>query len=318
MRYYSVIIPVYNRPDELHELLGCLTQQSYKNFEVIVVEDGSKTKADKVVEQYRNNLDLHYFFQDNTGQGFARNFGFSQAKGDYFVIFDSDILLNSDYLATVEHFLESHYVDLYGGPDTDHTTFTPIQRAISYSMTSVFTTGGIRGKSNNLGGTFHPRSFNMGMSRKAWERSGGFAKRDMGEDMELSTRLMNMGFASALIEAASVCHKRRGSFLDFFRQVFSFGRTRIQLKRSYKIPIKLVHLLPVAFTLATLSLPFLALLSMPLFTLGLGLLALYSFCIFFDSLLRNKNLIIALLSIISAFIQLLGYGLGFLRELLRQ
>lgn len=174
-RKYSVIIPVYNRPDELNELLQCLAVQRYRHFEVIIVEDGSKVKAEHVVDAFKSKLDIHYFFKVNGGQGFARNYGFERASGDYFILLDSDALIEPDYLTLVTQRLDRDYVDLYGGPDTDHPSFSPIQKAISYSMTSLFTTGGIRGKKNNIGGTFHPRSFNMGLSRKVWEATGGFS-----------------------------------------------------------------------------------------------------------------------------------------------
>ena len=190
---FSIVIPVYNRPDELAELLGSLTRQTYTDFEVIVVEDGSTRKADYVAEQYAGLLRLTYYYKENTGQGFSRNFGFERANGDYFVVFDSDAIVPPTYLETVDRHLKASWLDAYGGPDAADPDFTPLQRAISYSMTSVFTTGGIRGSKKNLGGQFHPRSFNMGLSRKVFQETGGFAKRDMGEDMELSTRLMRSG-----------------------------------------------------------------------------------------------------------------------------
>jgi glycosyltransferase involved in cell wall biosynthesis len=174
MRKYSIIIPVYNRPDELTELLECLVQQTFKNFEVIIIEDGSKIKCEKVVQSFKDRLEIYYFYKENGGQGFARNYGFERAKGDYFILFDSDALIEANYLEIVQNRLNTQFVDVYGGPDTDHPSFAPIQKAISYSMTSVFTTGGIRGKKSNLGGTFHPRSFNMGLSRKVWEQTADF------------------------------------------------------------------------------------------------------------------------------------------------
>ena len=186
--HFSIIIPIYNRPDELDELLQCIVNQNFKQFEVIVIEDGSKIRCDKIVEKYQAKIDIKYFYQENTGQGFARNLGLKKAVGDYFIILDSDALLEPNYLETVAKEIDNQQLDLFGGPDKDHLSFTPIQKAISYSMTSVFTTGGIRGSKKNLGGTFHPRSFNMGFSRKLYETVGGFKITRMGEDIEFSIR----------------------------------------------------------------------------------------------------------------------------------
>ena len=219
MRKYSIIIPVYNRPDELKELLECLVQQTLKTFEVIIVEDGSKDKSDEVVHSFQDKLDIHYYFKINGGQGFARNTGFKKSSGDYFILLDSDALVEPDYLAVVDKKLDTDFVDLYGGPDTDHPSFSPIQKAISYSMTSVFTTGGIRGKKNNMGGTFHPRSFNMGLSRKVWESTRGFQTSRMGEDILFSIGAIRLGFRSALIPEAFIYHKRRTKFAQFFKQL---------------------------------------------------------------------------------------------------
>lgn len=313
--FFSIVIPVYNRPDELNELLDSLTRQTYKNFEVLVIEDGSTRKADMVAARYKDALSLRYIYKENTGQGFSRNFGFERANGDYFIVFDSDAIVPPTYLDTVAQSLQLHWLDAYGGPDAADPNFTALQKAISYAMTSTFTTGGIRGSKKNLGGQFHPRSFNMGLARNVFVETGGFAKRDMGEDMELSTRLIRKGYKVGLIPEAFVYHKRRGTFAAFFRQVVSFGRTRVQLKRRYNIPIKLVHLLPVCFTLFLFLLPVLGLLDIRLFKLGVGGLLLFSFLIWLDSTIRAKNLIVGWLSVIAAFIQLGGYGIGFLAEL---
>jgi glycosyltransferase involved in cell wall biosynthesis len=315
MIFFSIVIPVYNRPDELNELLDSLSRQTYTNFEVLVIEDGSTRKATEVADRYKKALNLRYIYKENTGQGFSRNFGFERANGDYFIVFDSDAIVPPAYLATVAKSLSEHWLDAYGGPDAADPNFTALQKAISYSMTSTFTTGGIRGSKKNLGGQFHPRSFNMGLSRKVFTETGGFAKRDMGEDMELSTRLIRQGYKVGLIPDAFVYHKRRGTFGAFFRQVISFGRTRVQLKRLYGIPIKLVHTLPVWFTLSFLILPIVGLLNVWLFgagVVGLGILALL---IFIDSSVQAKSVEVGYLSVIAAFIQLCGYGLGFLKEI---
>lgn len=314
MLKFSVIIPVYNRPDELRELLESLARQTQKPYEVLVIEDGSKNKADTVASQFTGRLNLHYFFKENTGQGFSRNYGFERASGDYFVVFDSDALVPAHYFAAVDQYLSRHWLDAYGGPDAAHPDFTPIQKAISYSMTSPFTTGGIRGRKNNAGGAFHPRSFNMGLSRRVFEETGGFAKRDMGEDIELSTRLIKMGYTVGLIEEAYVYHKRRGTLRAFFKQIISFGRTRIQLGALYGVPVKLVHTFPALFTLFVLVTPFLWLINVALFGLAAGLLLLFSLLILLDASAKEKSFEVGILSVLAAFVQLTGYGFGFLSE----
>ena len=318
MRKYSIIIPVYNRPEELRELLDCLVSQTYKNFEVVVIEDGSKLKADDVVASYQTKLEIHYFFKPNGGQGFARNYGFERAKGDYFIIFDSDALIEPNYLEIVEKQLNTDYVDLYGGPDTDHPSFSAIQKAISYSMTSIFTTGGIRGKKNNLGGTFHPRSFNMGLSREVWQKTGGFQISRMGEDIIFSISALRLGFKSKLIPEAFIYHKRRTDFGAFFRQLNFFGRARINISRFFPDELKLVHFFPLVFTLGIVILPALWFISKPLFIFVIVCYAIFKIAIFLDSMARNKSLKVAYLSVVAAFVQLTGYGTGFLKEGLKR
>jgi len=190
---YSVIVPVYNRPDEIDELLHSLTKQTYKDFEVIIIEDGSDLRCDHIVEEYSDQLIIQYFYKTNSGQGFSRNFGFEKAKGDYFIVFDSDCLVPPHYFEAVNRALTFHGYDVWGGPDRAHSSFTPIQKAISYSMTSFFTTGGIRGRKNHIG-TFHPRSFNMGISREVYEKTGGYRITRMGEDIEFSLRIIENDF----------------------------------------------------------------------------------------------------------------------------
>ncbi|MFD2934307.1 glycosyltransferase [Spirosoma flavum] len=311
---FSVIIPVFNRPDELRELLVSLTKQTDQNFEVLVIEDGSTNKADRVVAQFSNQLDIRYFIKENSGQGFTRNYGFERATGDYFVIFDSDALVPPHYFSVVNQQLEDGWLDAYGGPDAAHPDFTAIQKAISYSMTSPFTTGGIRGSKKNLGGTYHPRSFNMGLSRTVWETIGGYKLSRMGEDIEFAIRIIDNGFRTGLITNAFIYHKRRTNFGQFFRQLRFFGRARINISRYYSAELKLVHAIPAAFTLFAFSVPVWALISPVLFGIAVGILALISLLIFIDATRKEKSLKVGLLSVIAAFVQLTGYGLGFLSE----
>jgi glycosyltransferase involved in cell wall biosynthesis len=305
---------VYNRPDEIKELLESLTKQTYRNFEILVIEDGSKLTCQHVVEQFTSLLDIRYYFKENSGQGFSRNYGFTLAKGDYFVIFDSDCLIPEHYFATVEAYLNTHYLDAYGGPDRAHPNFSPIQKAISYSMTSLFTTGGIRGNKKRVGGPFHPRSFNMGLSRKVYETVGGYVITRMGEDIIYTISIISHGFTTGLIEDAYVYHKRRTNFRQFFKQLHFFGRARINISRFYPKELKLVHTFPALFTLACLSIPLLSLISTSLYQLALGLFVLYILLILIDATVKNKSIQVGLLSIIAVFVQLVGYGIGFLTE----
>ena len=313
-RKYSIIIPVYNRPDEVEELLQCLVNQSYTNFEVVIIEDGSVIKCDDVVEGFKQKIEINYYFQQNTGQGFARNTGFKYAKGEYFIVLDSDALIENNYLEIVDNQLNTNFLDLYGGPDRDHSNFSPIQKAISYSMTSFFTTGGIRGSEKNLGGTFHPRSFNMGLSRVVWEKTQGFKITRMGEDIEFSIRAISLGFHSGLIPKAFIYHKRRTSFSQFFKQLKFFGKARINISRFFPKELKLVHTFPMLFTLGCLSIPLLYLIYKPFFYVGIIFLTLYVLLNFIDSTFKNKSLKIGLLSVIAVFVQLFGYGIGFMME----
>src|SRR5476651_2490328 len=246
--FFSVIIPLYNRPQEIGELLYTLTLQTYTRFEVLVIEDGSVNDASEVVEGYNDRLDIKYFVKPNSGQGFSRNFGFERAVGDYFIIFDSDCLIPPDYLEIVAESLIANHLDAYGGPDAAHASFTPIQKAISYAMTSPFTTGGIRGNKKGIG-QFHPRSFNMGISRRVWETAGGFIITRLGEDIEYSIRIHSLGFKIGLIPKAKVYHKRRTSFLQFYKQLHFFGRARINVYKFFPKELKAVHFFPAVFTL---------------------------------------------------------------------
>ncbi|MCY7357023.1 MAG: glycosyltransferase [Rudanella sp.] len=311
---FSGIIPVYNRPGELRELLDSLTRQTVKPFEILVIEDGSTLKAESVVAEFADQLPVKYYFKPNSGQGFTRNYGFERATGDYFVIFDSDAIIPPHYFETVGKHLQQTALDAYGGPDAAHPDFTPIQNATSYSMTSPFTTGGIRGSKTNLGGTFHPRSFNMGLSRKVWERVGGYRITRMGEDIEFAIRIIDNGFKTGLIPDAFIYHKRRTNFGQFFRQLRFFGRSRINISRFYPAELKLVHTFPALFTLGVASLPLWALVSPLLFACFVGIFFVFSILILIDGTRKEKSLTVGLLSVVAAFVQLIGYGTGFIQE----
>ncbi|WP_276088310.1 glycosyltransferase [Pedobacter sp. JY14-1] len=315
--FFSIIIPLYNRPQEIDELLHSLTKQTYLQFEVLVIEDGSVKDAKAIVERYAGQLDLHYYVKTNSGQGFSRNFGFERARGDYFVIFDSDCLIPEDYLQTVSDYLYEHKLDAYGGPDAAHGSFTPVQKAISYAMTSPFTTGGIRGNRKHIG-QFHPRSFNMGVSRKVWETVGGFTLTRLGEDIEYSIRIHEAGFKIGLIPDAKVYHKRRTSFFQFYKQLHFFGRARINIYKHFPKELKLVHFFPAMFTCGLIAAVLINLFWWPLAFVVNFLLLIYFMLIFFHSWQVNKSLKVAFLSIIAAFIQLTAYGLGFMQDFIKR
>jgi glycosyltransferase involved in cell wall biosynthesis len=311
--FFSIIIPLYNRPQEIKELLYTLTKQTYTRFEVLVIEDGSVNDAKEIVEDYADRLDIKYFVKPNSGQGFSRNYGFERAMGDYFVVFDSDCLIPPDYLEIVAESLAANYLDAYGGPDDAHASFTPIQKAISYSMTSPFTTGGIRGNKKGIG-QFHPRSFNMGISRKVWENAGGFIITRLGEDIEFSIRIHSMGFTIGLIPEAKVYHKRRTSFAQFYKQLHFFGRARINVYKFFPAELKAVHFFPAVFTLGLLFTVIANAFRWPIAMLANVFVLIFILLIFFHSFSKNKSVKVAFLSIIAAFIQLTAYGLGFMQD----
>jgi len=310
---FSIIIPLYNRPQEIKELLESLTLQTYTDFEVLVLEDGSVNDAADIVKAFEDKLNVRYFVKKNEGQGFTRNYGFERATGDYFVIFDSDCLIPADYLQIVNDYLKTNWLDAYGGPDDAHPSFTPVQKAISYSMTSPFTTGGIRGNKKAIG-QFHPRSFNMGVSRKVWETVGGFIITRSGEDIEYSIRIHSAGFKIGLIPDARVYHKRRTDFMQFYKQLHFFGRARINVYKFFPSELKAVHFFPAIFTLGIFFTLIANILRWPIAELCNFAYALFVLLIFFHSWWRNKSVKVAFLSTIAAFTQLIAYGFGFMQD----
>lgn len=308
MAFFSIIIPVYNRIDEVRDLLKSLSAQTDKDFEVILVEDGSTQPCASVVEPYKSQIDIKYFYKDNEGRSIARNYGMEHADGQYFLFFDSDCVIPEQYIASLRKSLDAHYVDCFGGPDAAHESFSDTQKAINYSMTSFLTTGGIRGGKVRLD-KFVPRTFNMGFSRKVWETVGGF--REMfSEDIDMSTRIRQAGFSIALIREAFVYHKRRISMKLFFKQVYVFGMSRITLYLLYPDSLKAVHWLPAVFVLGVIALIILSLAISWMFIIPL---AAYVIAIFVCASVSTKNIKIGALSIIASIIQLSGYGTGFLK-----
>ncbi|MFI0426783.1 MAG: glycosyltransferase [Flavobacterium sp.] len=307
--YFSFIIPVYNRPDEIDELLESLSKlKTELVFEVVVVEDGSTISCEHIIEKYNSLLSISYYFKKNSGPGDSRNYGMRIAKGDYFIILDSDCIIPEDYLEQVTKSLEKDYVDCFGGPDAALDTFSDVQKAINFTMTSFLTTGGIRGGSEKVD-KFQPRSFNMGLSKIAFEASSGFGNIHPGEDPDLSIRLWNLGFRTKLIKEAFVYHKRRISWEKFQIQVNKFGKARPILNSWYPQFVKITFWFPSLFLLGFLFSVLLLGFKFPYF---LELYIVYFTVLFTVSLFVNKSLKIALYSVYAAIIQFYGYGKGFL------
>lgn len=313
---YSIIIPVYNRPDEVEELLESLTTQTFTDFDVVIVEDGSTKDCKEVADKYADRLHLIYYYKENGGPGPARNYGVERATGEYVLILDSDCVLPPHYLEAIEKELTDNPCDAFGGPDRAHESFTDVQKAISYSMTSFFTTGGIRGGKKKLD-KFYPRSFNMGIRREAYNSLGGFSRMRFGEDIDLSIRIFKAGYTCRLFPEAWVWHKRRTDMDKFFKQVFNSGIARINLQKRHPGSLKLVHLLPTVFTLGVITLIILALVLRFIgswwWMYALLPIVIYCLLIFIDSTRQNHSAYIGCLSIEAAFVQLFGYGLGFIK-----
>jgi glycosyltransferase involved in cell wall biosynthesis len=313
---YSIVVPVYNRPQEVEELLESLTVQSYKNFEVVIVEDGSTHTSESVCRRFTDRLTIRYFFKQNSGPGPSRNFGFHQARGEYFVVFDSDCIVPPHYFDAVEKAMMVSPFDAWGGPDRAHEKFTVLQRAMGYTMASVLTTGGIRGGKKHVG-WFQPRSFNMGISRMVFEQTGGFLFDRYAEDIEFSIRMKNAGFKVQLVVEAFVFHKRRTTLSQFYKQVFNFGKGRALIGKKYPTEVKLTHWFPTVFVFAVVMLVLLLVIDTRLFFVGVGCFLLYLISIFVHSTLTNKSFLVGLVSVPAVLVQFFGYGLGFLSEKLK-
>ncbi|WP_010251266.1 glycosyltransferase family 2 protein [Myroides injenensis] len=309
--YYSFIIPVYNRPDEIDELLESLCRQKYSGeFEVVVVEDGSKIDSREIVLKYSNRLNISYYYKDNSGPGDSRNYGMQRAKGDYYIILDSDCIIPENYLLEVNTYLDSKYVDCFGGPDAALDSFSAVQKAINFSMTSFLTTGGIRGGSERLS-KFQPRSFNMGISKKAFEASKGFGKIHPGEDPDLTIRLWELGFESELFPKAYVYHKRRIDWKKFYTQVNKFGKARPILNKRYPKYSKLTYWFPLLFLIGLI---FSIIAAFKGVYLLINIYIFYFLLIFVISSIKNRSIKIGFLSILAVFIQFYGYGTGFVKS----
>ena len=310
---FSFIIPVYNRPDETQELLQSFVGlKTDAKFEIVIVEDGSTISSKEVVNAFSSKLNISYYFKENSGPGDSRNFGMHHAKGNYFIILDSDCILPDNYLYEVEKNLKANYVDCFGGPDAAHHSFSNLQKAINFSMTSFITTGGIRGHKNSLD-TFQPRSFNMGISKEAFLASKGFGFIHPGEDPDLSIRLWDLGYKTTLIPEAFVYHKRRISWSKFYKQVNKFGLVRPILNSWHPSTKKITYWFPTLFSLGFLIAILFLIFQMHFFII---LYTFYFVLAFLIALFTTKNIKVSLLAVIAIGIQFFGYGFGFLKSTL--
>jgi glycosyltransferase involved in cell wall biosynthesis len=303
-------VPVYNRPDEIKELLESLSRQTFKNYELVLVEDGSSIPCEEEIARYKDKLNIRYFFKENAGPSKARNFGMEKARGDYFLFCDSDCILPPEYFEQIDRELKTNETDAFGGPDRAHPDFNNLQKATSYAMTSFLTTGGIRGGKKKVD-KFYPRSFNMGISREVFEKVGGFPNTRMhpGEDMVFTIDIMREGFKTRLFEDAFVYHKRRTSLAKFKKQVFNFGYTRVIISKLYPETFKIFYAFPSLFIIGNILLLILGIVY-PIFFIPL---AAYILLLFLDSLIRERSIYVAFLSIATSLTQIWAYGTGFLK-----
>ncbi|RKD96987.1 glycosyltransferase [Marinifilum flexuosum] len=307
---FSIIVPVYNRPDEMKELLDSLVVQTYKEFELVVVEDGSSIKSEELCKSYSDQINISYYYKENQGPSIGRNYGLAKAKGNYFLFFDSDCILPAHYMETIHKELTENFVDCYGGPDGAMDDFSDFQKAVSYAMTSFFTTGGIRGGKKQVH-KFHPRSFNLGFSKAVYENTGGFPVTTMhpGEDMVFAIEVIKRGFETRLVSDVYVFHKRRISFKKFYKQVFGFGKTRYIISKHYPETFKIFFLFPSLFVLGTIGSLLLGLILHQVFAFPI---LLYTFLVFADALTKNKSIKISIKALAASYVQIFAYGIGFM------
>ena len=311
--FFSVVVPVYNRPNEIEELLESLVDQEYKHFEVIVVEDGSSVTCREIVESFEGKIRVTYLYQANQGQGFARNFGMENAKGDYFVLFDSDCIIPRHYLKTLEREIHDRQLDAHGGADGAAVDFSVFQKAINFSMTSFWTTGGIRGRMKNPG-KYQARGYNMGFSKEVFRATKGFVDPNRAEDIELSIRIKKLGYRLELVKDAFVYHKRKNTFGSFLAQSFSFGRNRINVSRYHPGAVQLVHMLPLMFLVFFVVWLIASFFWAGIFHLGTVMFGFWTGAVFFSAGWGNQSVFVGLIAIFTSYGQIFSYGAGLLTE----
>ena len=312
---FSIIIPVFNRPDEINDLIQSIVDQKYRDIEIIVIEDGSSITSNDIINSFKNKINLQYHEISNQGPGLARNHGVKFANAEWIIFFDSDCTIPKNYFYEVDEFLKSNTeVDFFGGPDKSNKSFSFLQKAINYSMTSMLTTGGIRGSKYTVD-KFLPRSFNMGMKKKNFLQVGGFSSMRFGEDLDLTYRLLSSGAKSSIIKTAYVYHKRRNNLIGFFNQIFSSGSARVKLNQKHKGTFRFFHLLPSLFFIFFVFICLLLLFKIDFNFIFLiqFIYGIYFMLIFLESSILNKNPLVGLLSVITTFTQFFAYGTGYLK-----
>lgn len=322
---FSVIIPSYNRADEVIDLLRSLQAQTceHSRFEVLVIDDGSTDATEQKVNELASQVDFHlrFFRRNHEGPGPARNFGMSQAEGEYFLFIDSDCQADANWLKEIDEAITKEAPDAFGGPDSVLDSFTPLQKAIDYSMTSFLTTGGMRGHSQKRLAKFYPRSFNMGIRREVYEKLGGMGNLRHGQDIEFSRRIVASGAKVIYIPNAIVYHKRRTSLRKFFRQMFNWGVARINLSYLDAGNLEPLHFIPaiaaVGYTLLTIF-TLLTGLAWKIWVAITVLALLICGYIFIDSSIRYRSVKVGWLAPIFAVCQIFAYGYGFTYNYVRR
>ncbi|HJX71736.1 MAG TPA: glycosyltransferase [Bacteroidales bacterium] len=315
--YYSVVLPTYGRPGDVEEFLDSLTRQEYNDFEILVVDATADDSVRQVAEKYLDKLKLNFIYKKGLGISESRNLGVKLSKGGFVVFIDSDCVVPPSYFTEIEKYLSLNKVDAFGGPDAASKDFTHSQKAINYVMTSFLTTGGIRGKAKRIG-RFEPRSFNMGVSRKAFDAVGGYSGMKVAEDIDLSMRLHQAGFKTALIPDAYVYHKRKANLHKFLVQMFMYGKARIDLFMRHREALKITYLMPLFFLIYLLAGLASAFFSKVLFILFLASLIFYALAVFIDSSIQNRSLAAGILSVFAAYGFLVCYGSGLIYNIFRR
>lgn len=307
----SIVVAIFNRKDELFELLNSLIAQTDKDFEVIIVDDGSFVDLLPTVETFKEMLNIQYFKKANSGPGLSRNYGANRAKNDWLVFVDSDVIVEKDYIENIKKNLEKTDCAAFGGADKAHKGFNLLQKTISYSMTSVFTTGGIRGNKKAVT-RFQPRSFNMGVNKEIFLKIGGFSEMRIGEDPDLSMTIWENGYQTAFFDDIGVYHKRRTDLGKFSKQVYQFGCARPILNQRHPDYVKPTFWFPTLFLLGYIA----GILEYFLLQKGfvLACYGFYTLVIFLHALYLTKNIAIAAQAIITTYIQMFSYGYGFLES----
>lgn len=319
---FALISPTFKRPDEVTEFLDSLRKLDYPKdkFEIILGDGTPGDELRPLIYPYQKDLPLKIYYEEFLPVSNARNRAAELSTAQFFIFLDSDCIIPEGYLKAVEFFLDAHpQINLFGGPDAASEDFTDLQKAISFSMTSFLTTGGIRGGSSSVT-TYHPRGFNMGISAELFNKVGGYDENFVcGEDVELSMRLIKAGAKSAFIEEAHVFHKRRTSIKQFRRQVFRFGAARPLLAKAHPGNLKITHLFPLAFTVYRHVSAILFLLvfyfNLSVLSLPFAMYVLYMVAVFFSAL-KKEGLSVALLAVQTTNTMNAGYGIGFLRNYL--